>query len=221
MDITDEAKLPFEGDLECGEGAVSEFVPEEHAERILSLFRDTDTLDKEEDRRLLGGDSDQQILALYVEYRPRLISYIRRLRLTWEEAEEVVQETFVALMSALLAEGDIENVQGWIVRVSHHLAVSVLRRKGRDEARIREVPEFVWESFVDPTTGPEESHLKKEQRRQMEKALTEFTAQQQQCFQMRREGFRYKDIGFALGISTQRAALITKQIMVRLAVICG
>jgi hypothetical protein len=80
MDITDEAKLPFEGDLDCDESAVSEFVPEEHAERILSLFRGSSASDNEVrdiDQQQVKADPRGQIVLLYDEYRPRLFGYMR------------------------------------------------------------------------------------------------------------------------------------------------
>jgi len=63
--------------------------------------------------------------------------------------------------------------------------------------------------------------FEKEQRQAIETTLLRFTPKQQQCFHMRAEGFRYKDIGLALGISEQRAAFIVKQVIVRLTTIFG
>ena len=67
----------------------------------------------------------------------------------------------------------------------------------------------------------ETAKLTPEQRKQMETALSRFGPLQRQCFHLRAQGFRYKDIGLALGISTQRVALIVKQVTARLAAICG
>jgi len=53
----------------------------------------------------------------------------------------------------------------------------------------------------------------------MDEALKTLNPQQRQCFNMRVQGFRYKDIALALHISEQRAALVVKQVSVRLAVV--
>ncbi len=91
----------------------------------------------------------------------------------------------------------------------------------KDEDRFRDTSEFEFETMPDQAMGPEESYLKKEQRREIENALSRFNPQQRQCFHMRAQGFRYKDIGLALGISEQRAALVVKQVIFRLAATLG
>ncbi len=165
-------------------------------------------------------DQREQILALYDEFRPRLFRYVCSMKLDRDQAEEVIQETFIRLTAQLLKEDNIENVQGWIVRVAHNLAVDVIKRNGRDAANAEELS-LAFENWVDPAPTPEETYLQKEQRRRMDLALETFHPQHSQCFRMRVLGFRYKDIGLAFGISEQRAALIVKQVAVRLAAICG
>jgi len=215
MDIADETELVLESS--------SELVLEEKTERLLLLFGGVDASDKEDaiGPCRLSGDPHDQIFALYDEYRPRLFGYLRSLQLRREEAEEVIQETFLQLTTALVRKADFDNVQGWIIRVAHHLAVDAIKRKVRDEGHIRDVSVFEFDSIQDRELSPEETLLKKEQRKQMETALSRFGPLQRQCFHMRAQGFRYKDIGLALGISTQRVALIVKQVTARLAAICG
>jgi RNA polymerase sigma-70 factor (ECF subfamily) len=55
----------------------------------------------------------------------------------------------------------------------------------------------------------------------MKSALEALKPKHRQCFEMRVQGFAYKDISLALGISEQRAAFVVKQVAVRLAAICG
>jgi RNA polymerase sigma-70 factor (ECF subfamily) len=138
-----------------------------------------------------------------------------------EEAEEVIQETFTLLTAALLQKTEIENVQGWIVRVSHHLAVDVIKQKERNANRIRDLSAFEFDSIRDRASSPEETLLKQEQTQRIETALSQFTPLQRQCFYMRAEGFRYKDIALALGISPQRVERVVKKVTVRLAAVCG
>ena len=98
MNITDDPKMPFEGDLDHDESAIAEFVPEEHAERVLSLFRGNKASEdevKDIDQEQVKADPRGQIIRLYDEYRPRLFGYMRGLGLKQDEAEEVIQETFV------------------------------------------------------------------------------------------------------------------------------
>jgi RNA polymerase sigma-70 factor (ECF subfamily) len=170
--------------------------------------------------RRLSAALEEQVLALYDEYRPRLFRYIRSMNLNRDQAEEVIQETFMRLTTRLLKNDDIENVPGWIVRVAHNYAVDLLKKNGRDSPGNTDHT-FTIENRVDPTPNPEEVYSRKEQIKQMEMALATLNPQQRQCFQLRAQGFGYKDIGLTFGISEQRAALIVKQVAVRLAAICG
>lgn len=198
-----------------------EFVIEEEAEPIFRLFRNADLSTVATNERSMTESSHDEIFALYDEYRPRLFGYLRSLRLKREEAEEVIQEAFLQLATTLVENKAIENLQGWIIRVAHHLAVDVIKCKEREAERTRDVSIFAFEHVRDLRSSPEETLLEQEQRRQMEDALSRFGPLQRQCFHMRAQGFRYKDIGLALGISTQRVALVVKQVTVRLAAICG
>ncbi|ADV83294.1 RNA polymerase, sigma-24 subunit, ECF subfamily [Terriglobus saanensis SP1PR4] len=173
------------------------------------------------DQKKFRDDPREQILELYDEFRPRLLRYLRSMSLKRDQAEEVIQETFMRLTTELLKRNEIENVQGWIVRVAHNLAVDGMKKKQREAIRNADTTNIAVESCVDPSIGPEEEFLKKERIRQMEVALQALNPQQRQCFNMRVQGFRYKDIGLALNISEQRAALVVKQVSVRLAVVFG
>jgi RNA polymerase sigma-70 factor (ECF subfamily) len=223
MDVTEEVKPALEQGLERKQAGTQTFEPDEHAERLLHLFRSSDTGKEEEDivPHQLSGDAHGQIFALYEEYCPRLFGYLRSLHMRQEEAEEVIQETFTLLTAALLQKTEIENVQGWIVRVSHHLAVDVIKQKERNANRIRDLSAFEFDSIRDRASSPEETLLKQEQTQRIETALSQFTPLQRQCFYMRAEGFRYKDIALALGISPQRVERVVKKVTVRLAAVCG
>ncbi len=223
MDITDEEEPALEDIVEFARAKKQAFVQDEHTERLLHLFRSVSASGKEDVnvRQQISADAHKQILALYKEYRPRLFKYIRSLGVKREAAEELVQETFLQLANTLRRGVDIANVTGWIIRVGHHLAVDVIKEEMRDLERHREITEVELSTIVDGMASPEEIVLKKEQRRKMDMALSHFKPQHRQCFYLRVQGFRYKDIGEALGISEQRATLIVKQVTHRLAVLCG
>ncbi len=166
------------------------------------------------------GDPREQILALYDEYRPRLFRYLCSMQLGRETAEEVIQETFMRLTAALLKNTEIDNVQGWIVRVAHNLAIDTLKKTSAGAISGEEVS-YLIANRADPALNPEEAYVKKEKAAQIRIALATLKPQHRECFQMRAHGFRYKTIGQALGISEQRAAFVVKQVAVRLAALCG
>ncbi|WP_263357057.1 RNA polymerase sigma factor [Acidicapsa ligni] len=221
--IAYEAASVIEEGLDSNTAWGQEFTPEDQADRILHVAENPDVSEEGErgvDQRASCIDPREQILKLYDEYRPRLFRYLRSMKLDREQAEEMIQETFMRLTTQLLKEENIENVQGWIVRVVHNLAVDALKKSDRDAGATSEGILAI-ENRADPALSPEESYLKKERIRRMDLALSTFNAQQRECFHMRAQGFRYKDIGLALGVSEQRAALVVKQVAVRLAAICG
>jgi RNA polymerase sigma-70 factor, ECF subfamily len=166
-------------------------------------------------------DPHQRILCLYDEFRPKLLRYLHKMHLKRDVAEELIQEAFLRLTTELMQPNDIGNVHGWIVRVVHNLAVDVIARREQDAARLADSNSAEFETCVDPSSRPDEAFRKKEQSRRMETALLTLNLQQRQCFHLRVQGFRYKDIGLALGISEQRAALVVKQVAVKLAALCA
>ena len=172
--------------------------------------------EKVEAQQHVSAALGERILALYDEYRPRLFRYICSMNLSRDQAEEVIQETFLRLTTQLMQDDRIENVQGWIVRVAHNFAVDLLKR-GKRDAEGSSSHDLGLDTFVDPTPNPEERYASKERENRMSVALATLNPQQRQCFDLRARGFRYKDIGVAYGISEQRAAFIVKQAAVRLA----
>jgi RNA polymerase sigma-70 factor (ECF subfamily) len=161
-----------------------------------------------------------RILELYDEFRPRLFRYLRSLHLRPDQVDEVIQETFMRLTMQLLKETEIENIQGWIVRVAHNFALTLQKKERRSMVR-SEGETFAIENRPDLALSPEEAYSSKEQFKHMNEVLSRLKPQHRQCFQMRAQGLRYKDIGHALGMSEQRAAFVVKQVAVQLAAICG
>jgi len=209
------------GELNPNTPAERELLEKDSADQVLNLAWDRALSGSKEwvsGQRRLSGDLRENILALFDEYRPRLFRYMRSMNLGRDQAEDVIQETFMRLATELLKRDDIENVQGWIVRVAHNLAADLLRKE-RGPVMTAENASFVIENRADPGLSPEEAYSKKEQSRRMKIVLSTLKPQHRQCFQMRTQGFRYKDIGLALGISEQRAAFVVKEVAVRLAVI--
>lgn len=224
MGITQEVQVMEQDGLSYEVNTVQKFVPEDQADQALHLLIKSSSLERDSQestsRQTTDASPQEQIIALYDEYRPRLFRYLCSMNLDRSQAEEVIQESFMRLTTQLLQKNDIENAQGWIVRVAHNLAVDLLKTNGRDVAITLENI-FALAHRADPALNPEEAYSKKEQIRRMEMALSTFNSQQRLCFHMRVQGFRYKDIGLALGVSEQRAALVLKQVAVRLAATCG
>jgi RNA polymerase sigma-70 factor, ECF subfamily len=188
---------------------------EDDIDRTLLPFHEEDV-----EQKIFVADPHEKILLLYDEFRPKLLQYLHKMYLKRDVAEEIIQETFLRLTTELMEPDYIENLQGWIVRVTRNLAVDVIKKRERDASRLTDFNTEELETLIDPAAGPEEALRLKEQSRRVEAALMAVTSHQRQCFNLRVQGFRYKDIGKALGISEQRAAIVVKQVAVRVAALC-
>jgi len=219
-----ESELAIDEEYHIDAVPIQTFAPEDEIDRTSHLLRKEETAEKDVQdvkQRTVAGDHHQQIFSLYEEFHPRLLRYIHRMYLKRDLAEEVIQETFLRLTNELMRGEDIQNMQGWIIRVAHNLAVDAIKKKEKDAARMTNVTSAELEAFVNPSDGPDEIYHRKEQTRRIETGLLTLNPQQRQCFSLRAHGFRYKDIGQALGISEQRAAIVVKQVAVRLAAMCA
>jgi len=142
-----------------------ERVPKAETDRTaLLLIKQEFPREAEGDQKQFRTDPREQILELYDEFRPRLLRYLHSMSLKRDPAEEIVQETFMRLTTELLKQNEIENVQGWIVRVAHNLAIDGMKKKQKEALRNTDNTNVAIESCVDPAVGPEEEFLKKRAR---------------------------------------------------------
>lgn len=169
----------------------------------------------------LLADADQanlkrrnHIIELYDSLRPSLFAYLCCLGLSSEEAEDLIQESFLRLVRHLLSEGDEHNLRGWLFRVAHNLSIDLFR-SGRKEAQAAGDDDFA--SWIDPGLNPEEIAIKKEELIRLRAAMARLTAQQRFTVLMRAEGLRYREIAGVLGISVQRVAELVERALTRLA----
>ena len=67
--------------------------------------------------RLASGA--REVTSLYRELREPLLRYLVCLGLSKDEAQDVVQDTFLSLHRHLTAGGAQNNIRGWLFRVAH------------------------------------------------------------------------------------------------------
>ena len=68
---------------------------------------------------------------MFEEFRDPLLRYVLTLGLQIHDAEEIVQEVFLALFQHLRAGKPRTNLKGWIFRVGHNLSLKQRLRGGR------------------------------------------------------------------------------------------
>jgi RNA polymerase sigma factor (sigma-70 family) len=94
--------------------------------RLLSAYRPSAS-DAHLARRAAAGDDDD-FEKLYVRYQPRLEAYCRTIVRHDEDARDAVQNAMTKALVALRRDNPA-NVQGWLFRIAHNEAISLLRRR--------------------------------------------------------------------------------------------
>lgn len=174
--------------------------PNRDGSLALHLSMDATRSDNQQTVRL-----EEQIARLYDELRHPLFRYLLCTRIVPEEAEEIIQESFLRLYKHLHAGGREDNLRGWVYRVAHNLSSSRRERKFFVDTS----PEFwqqVGRSAADPGAGPEELLLRKEKMTRLHRDIADLSELQQNCIRLRVEGFRYREIAEILNVTTSTVA---------------
>lgn len=135
-----------------------------------------------------------EVLDLFERHRAGLLRYLLTFRIAAPDAEEIVQEVFVALFEHLRRGRSRANLDGWLFRVAHNLA---LKRYAR--AR-RETPAET-EERADLAPDPEARFAEAERQGRLLAVVRAMPETDRWCLFLRAEGLPYRDIAETLGIS--------------------
>ena len=166
-----------------------------------------------------GPKRKGQIGELYDQLRPSLMAYLSGLGLYVDEAEDVIQESFLRLVRHRAGEREEENLRGWLFRVAHNLTMDRLRLGNRfvPGGIDHNAPDSPMLQIADTSLSPEEIAIRREELRRVWAAMGRLTAQQRQAVLLRAEGLRYREIATVLELSTQRVAELVQRALARLA----
>lgn len=148
-----------------------------------------------------GGEShdlEREVVALFDSYRSRLLAYVSAFGISSNDAEELVQEVFLALFCHLRMGKSRQNLPGWIFRVAHNLA---LKHRRDGYALRRHVEEEDASTAHDHRLNPEEHLLSVRRRERLNSVVEVLPEQDRLCLVLRAEGLRYREIARILGIS--------------------
>jgi RNA polymerase sigma-70 factor (ECF subfamily) len=158
---------------------------------------------------------------LFRELRKPLLRYLVCLGLSIDEAQDVVQDSFLSLHRHLAAGGSRENIRGWVFRVAHNQARN---RQSSAHRRFSAPLDAGLDAVLDEAT-PEQAFLDKEEDkerfRRLGKAINLLTASERECLLLRAGGLRYREIGEALGIATSTVADIVDRAIKKLVEQCN
>lgn len=165
----------------------------------------------------LGGR--EQILRLYREVRLPLYSYLVCVGLRPQDADDILQDSFLRLHRQIRSGEHISEPRAWLFRVAKNLSLNFCR----DQRRLVYADPYADAQFRDlphPDHDPEAHYLKKEALLQLDARISRLTEQQQHCIHLRAQGLRYKEIASILGISVSSAAELLQRAIIRLAKDC-
>jgi RNA polymerase sigma-70 factor, ECF subfamily len=141
-----------------------------------------------------------EVLVLFDACAPAVRRYVSSCGVAPDVADDVVQETFVALFQHLRKGGDRQNLRGWLMKVGYRLALKQ-RRGARRRARWQGPWSVDAIGVPDTTPGPEAACAAREDHRRVRAVLKALPERDRQCLYLRAEGLRYRDIAGVLGIS--------------------
>ncbi len=162
------------------------------------------------------SNQQKQVIEFYKMLRPSLVIYLRSMGLTRDEADDVIQESFLRLVRHLANSGKEDNLRSWIFRVAHNLSMD-LYRADRRNLDCSETALRLANDRSDPAPNPEEKYLQEEEFRRLDAAISKLTAQQRRCILLRAQGLRYREIAAVLGIGVPTVCDLVHRAIVRLA----
>jgi len=164
----------------------------------------------------LGTDL-REASTLYQELREPLVRYLVCLGMSFDEAQDVVQDAFVSLQRHLSSGGSKENIRAWLFRVAHNRARN---HQTSYERRFRAPLDSEVEAIADQAS-PERAVLEKEKARQLGNAIRTLTDAERECLLLRAGGLRYREMSEILQIPISSVSDTVERAIKKLAERCN
>jgi RNA polymerase sigma factor (sigma-70 family) len=161
------------------------------------------------------SEDNARIVAAVAAQGPRLRAFVRRQVADLSEVEDIVQDTFVELVSAYrLMEPiePIEHVAAWLMRVARNRIIDRFRKQSRKTSMSEVSSIHDADSSSDPTSildewlapdaaGPEANYVREVLADELAAALDELPAKQRAVFIAHElEGRSFKDLAAEMGV---------------------
>lgn len=163
-----------------------------------------------------GSTPAEEVIELFDRFRDRLLRYVLSFSLPVQDAEDIVQEVFLALFRHLRSGRSRSNLRAWIFRVAHNLALK--RRTHVHTASLTFAGEgaVLADLLPDPDPNPEDQAAATQRRGQLLAVVAALSEQDRRCLVLRAEGLRYREIAQVLDISLGAVALSLERSLMRL-----
>jgi RNA polymerase sigma factor (sigma-70 family) len=87
---------------------------------------------------MAAAGSESAFEAIVHRYRRGLHAYCRRLLLSGNHSEDVVQQTFLSAWTSLQDGAEVRELKAWLYRIAHNHTITMLRRSSRDYEELGE-----------------------------------------------------------------------------------
>jgi RNA polymerase sigma factor (sigma-70 family) len=158
------------------------------------------------------SEDNARIVAAVAAQGPRLRAFVRRQVADLSEVEDIVQDTFVELVSAYRLMEPIEHVAAWLMRVARNRIIDRFRKQSRKTSMSEVSSIHVADSSADPTSildewlapdaaGPEANYVREVLADELAAALDELPAEQRAVFIAHElEGRSFKHLAAEMGV---------------------
>jgi RNA polymerase sigma factor (sigma-70 family) len=147
---------------------------------------------------------DDRIAAAVAAQGPRLRAFVRRQIADLSEVEDIVQDTFVELVSAYRFMEPIEHLAAWLLRVARNRIIDRFRERSRAATVIDSAlqSDAIPEQWLVPSAqGPEADYQRELLAEELLAALDELPAQQREIFVAHElEGRSFEELSAQLGV---------------------
>jgi RNA polymerase sigma factor (sigma-70 family) len=159
-------------------------------------------------RRPTTGDNDR-ITAAVAAQGPRLRAFVRRQVADLSQVEDIVQDTFVQLVSAYRLMEPVEHLAAWLRRVARNRIIDRFRQQSRTDSLndpwysddVAAESGVLAEWLVPLAAGPEASYVRDVLAEELAAALDELPVEQRAVFVAHEiEGRSFKDLAAEMGV---------------------
>jgi RNA polymerase sigma-70 factor (ECF subfamily) len=161
---------------------------------------------------------EEEVVALFDQMQDRLLRYLLSTGMPVQDAEEIVQEVFLALFQHLQRGKSRRNLRAWMFQVAHNLSMKHYAGKRRDRLHLVESGATPAEdSLVDRTPTPEDQLARNQRQAHLQSVLRALPEHDRRCLSLRAEGLTYREIGQVLDMSLGAVALSLGRSLARFA----
>jgi RNA polymerase sigma-70 factor (ECF subfamily) len=185
----------------------------------MNAFNDEQDLIRE------SSQGDREAFRVLVErYQSKMLRLVAQIIRSREDAEDIVQESFVKAYSSLGSFRGQSSFYTWLYRISFNLAIDWKRRaarRGGDKHELTDIEQGKVTASVPEAETPSDQMYRKEQSRLINVALAQLTEEHRAVIVLREiDGLSYEEIakvtGSTLGTVMSRLHYARKKLQVAL-----